>query len=234
MNPGSDPEDMVSIRAWVSKDRIITTRNRKLLSVADIMDSLKRGDGPRTSGQVIVELVYRLTMRMENSIEEIEDRVAQLEESIVEGGSHAVRRELSSIRREAIMLRRYIAPQREAVQKLGLEKQDWLEKEDNLRLREVADQLIRYVEDLDLARDRASVTQEELVSRLSEQMNTRMYVLSLIAAIFLPLGFLTGLLGINVGGLPGTENSQAFYMFVVFLVAVVIIQIIYFKKKNWF
>jgi hypothetical protein len=66
----------------------------------------------------------------------------------------------------------------------------------NLRIREVSDRLIRNIEDLDAVRGRAAVTQEELLSRLSEQMNSRMYVLSVVAAIFLPLGFLTGLLGI--------------------------------------
>jgi len=71
------------------------------------------------------------------------------------------------------------------------------------------DRLIRHIEDLDAVRERAAVTQEELLSRLSEQMNIRMYVLSMVATIFLPLGFLTGLLGINVGGIPG--RSCCFY-----------------------
>jgi len=56
------------------------------------------------------------------------------------------------------------------------------------------------IEDLDSARDRAVVTREELVNRLSEQLNMRMYVLSLVAAVFLPLGLLTGSLGINLAG----------------------------------
>jgi zinc transporter len=234
MNPGSDPEDMVSIRVWINKDRIISTRNRKLLSIFDIADSLTKGKGPKTSGEFIVELTLRLTSRMEDTIEGIEDRVARLEETIVEGGSHTIRRELSGIRRETIMLRRYLAPQREALQRLSSEKLSWIGDEDHMRLREVNDQLIRYIEDLDSVRDRASVTQEELVNRLSEQMNTRMYVLSVIAAIFLPLGFLTGLLGINVGGIPGTENDVAFLIFVVFLVVVAVVQFGLFKWKKWF
>jgi zinc transporter len=171
---------------------------------------------------------------MEDTIENIEDRVAQLEETMVEGGSHAIRRELSGIRRETIMLRRYLAPQREALQRLYSDKLSWISNEDHVHLREVNDQLIRYIEDLDSARDRASVTQEELASRLTEQMNARMYVLSVIAAIFLPLGFLTGLLGINVGGIPGTENEIAFLIFVVFLVVVAIVQFGIFKWKKWF
>jgi zinc transporter len=90
-----------------------------------------------------------------------------------------------------------MAPQREAIARLQSEKISWLADEDRVRLREVYDRLTRYLEDLDAARERAAVTQEELISRLSEQMDNRMYVLSIVAAIFLPLGFLTGLLGIK-------------------------------------
>jgi zinc transporter len=79
-----------------------------------------------------------------------------------------------------------------------------------MHLREEADRVVRYVEDLDSARERAAVTQEELVNRVSEQINSRTYVLSVAAAIFLPLGFLTGLFGINVGGIALAENPSGF------------------------
>jgi len=97
----------------------------------------------------------------------------------------------------------------------------------------VYDRLPRYIEDLDAARERAAVTQEELVSRLSEQMDKRMYVLSIVAAIFLPLGFLTGLLGINVGGIPGAEYKAGFAIFCLLLVGLIIAEVIIFKKKKW-
>ena len=131
------------------------------------------------------------------------------------------------------MLRRYLAPQREALMKLQTEKITWLSDNDRLHLRETTDRLIRYTEDLDSVKDRAAVTQEELVNRLSEQMNARMYVLSLVAAVFLPLGFLTGLLGINVGGIPGSENQSAFLVFMIILAIVVVLQMVIFKRKKW-
>jgi zinc transporter len=137
------------------------------------------------------------------------------------------------LRRQAISLRRYLSPQREALSRLLTEKITWVDDADRLRLRETCDQLVRYLEDLDEARDRAAVTQEELVNRLSEQMNNKMYLLSIVAAIFLPLGFLTGLLGINVGGIPGAESKLGFAGFVLLLIGVVIVQIWFFKKKKW-
>jgi zinc transporter len=64
-------------------------------------------------------------------------------------------------------------------------------------------------------------------------MNNKMYLLSVVAAIFLPLSFLTGLLGINVGGIPGAESKLGFIVFIILLVIIVAIQIWYFKKKKW-
>lgn len=233
LNPGADPQDMVSLRIWADKNRLITTHRRKLLSVADICTAIEKGKGPRTSGEFLEDVADRLMSRMGGVIDELEDKVAELEEAVLTAESHELRPKLASIRRVAIGLRRYMAPQREAISRLQSEKMSWLTNEDRVRLREVYDHLTRYLEDLDAARERAAVTQEELVSRLSEQTNNRMYVLSVVAAIFLPLGFLTGLLGINVGGIPGAEHKASFAIFCMFLVVLVTIELIIFKKKKW-
>ena len=233
LNPGADPEDMVSLRMWAENNRIITTRRRKLLSIADLCSAIEKGKGPRTSGEFLEDVADRLMSRMGGVIDDLEDKVAELEEAVLTKESHELRPQLASIRRDAIYLRRYMAPQREAIARLQSEKISWLTDEDRMRLREVYDRLTRYVEDVDAARERAAVTQEELVSRLSEQMDNRMYVLSIVAAIFLPLGFLTGLLGINVGGIPGTEYKAAFAIFCLLLVVLVIAEIVIFKKKKW-
>ena len=84
-----------------------------------------------------------------------------------------------------------------------------------------------------MVRERAIVVQEELLGRLSEKMERTMYVLSIVAAIFLSLGFLTGLLGINVGGIPGAEYAGSFLIFSLALVILVIFQIWFFKYKKW-
>ena len=177
----------------------------------------------------------RPMVRMGGVINELEDKGAELEEAVLTVESHELRPMLASIRRDAInlRLRRYMAPRREAIARLQSEKVSWLAEEDRMRLRETYDRLTRYIEDLDAARERAAVTQEELISRLSEQMDNRMYVLSIVAAIFLPLGFLTGLLGINVGGIPGSEYKAAFFVFCALLVGLVIVEVVIFKKKKW-
>lgn len=232
-NPGADPEDMVSIRLFSDGKRIISTRRRKLMSVLDIAKSLDAGRGPRTAGEWITNLTGRLVERMSHIIQEMEDRIDAVEESLLVGSGQELRSELLGIRREAIMLRRYLSPQRESMQHIMTEPVDWLSQDDRMRLREAGDKVTRYVEDLDAVRDRGIVASEELTSRQAEQMNVRMYVLSLIAGVFLPLGFLTGLLGINVGGIPGSDSPLGFIAVILLLALISMLQLMIFRRKQW-
>lgn len=210
LNPGADPEDMVSIRLWIDGGRVISIRLRRLMAVEDIRESLDAGRGPKGPADFLVALTDRLVARMDPVIDELEDAADTIEERVVEGAADDLRARLGDLRRTVITLRRYLAPQREVIARLAGEPAPWIRDGNRLRLRETADRLTRYVEVLDEVRERGSVTHDELTSRLSEQTNRNMYVLSVVAAVFLPLGLITGLLGINVGGIPGTDSPWAF------------------------
>lgn len=233
LNPNSKPENMVSIRLFISSTLIITTKKRNLLSVDEIIDCLKKGTGPKSSSEFLNELTYRVTSRMESVISELEDRTDSLEENLIESIDAEFRSELLAIRRETIILRRYLFPQKEAMSKLYHDKVTWLAEYEKIELTETNDHLMRYIEELDTIRDKVSLIQEELSNKLSEQMNKKMYVLSIISVIFLPLTFLTGLLGINVEGIPGAQNEMAFFVFVAILLGIVTFQLALFKKKKW-
>ncbi|MDA0369522.1 MAG: zinc transporter ZntB [Proteobacteria bacterium] len=209
LNPGSDPEDMVSIRVFTTGERVISLRMRKVLSVDSMREDLDAGTGARTAPGVLWRLSEYLAARVEPVIEGIEDRLGVLEGAIGEKRSTDLRRDLHQIRREAIAIRRYMAPQREAISKLAQLETPLIIGAQRGRLREVADRTMRYVEDLDAVRDRTAVLQDELTTQMAEQMNRTMYLLTVVATIMLPLGFLTGLLGINVGGIPGSDSPWA-------------------------
>jgi zinc transporter len=233
-NPGADPEDMVSIRLFCTAERVVSTRRRRLLTMRDLVQALEAGRGPRTAGELTAMLTNRLVDRMSGVIDELEDRIDAVEEAMLEDTLRESRSQVIELRREIIKLRRYLSPQREALGQLQNEAVEWLSRQDRLMIREASDKVTRYVEELDSARDRAGVANEELASRLSEQLNSRMYVLSLVAGLFLPLGFLTGLLGINVGGIPLAENPWGFLEVVLFLLFVGFLQILLFWRKRWF
>ena len=232
-NPESEYEDMVSVRLWSDGNRIVSTRRRRLKTANDLRQAIEDGLGPGNAGEFVESLTDRMVEGMVDVIEDLSDEVDDLEEQVLTKQSYELRPKIAQLRRHAIGLRRFLAPQREAVSRLFNEKLDWLSEMDRMRLRENADRMTRFVEDLDLVRERAVVVQEELVSRLSEKMDRTMYVLSIVAAIFLPLGFLTGLLGINVGGIPGADYKGSFLIFSVILICIVAFQVWFFRRKKW-
>ena len=233
LNPGADPDDMVALRIWIENDLIVSSRHRRVMSLDDLRAAMAEGRGPRNPGEFVVELVHHLTSRIANVIADVEDEVDRLQSRILEGEGTRLRSELSRMRHEIIALRRYLAPQRDALNQLYHLKASWLGDAELQVLREETDRITRLVEDLDAARERAAVTQEELTSKLSDQLNQRMYVLTIVAGIFLPLGFITGLLGINVGGVPLAESPSGFVWVLVVLAVITVAEVIFFRWRRW-
>ncbi len=230
LNAGADPEDMISVRIWCDASRVVTLRSPRLQIIQTIREQIEAGDGPAGPGAALVELVAGLTERIGPVIDRIDQETDQLEDAVSTRPVEHLRSRIAETKRRVIAIRRYISPQRDALLLLASEQSPWLTDLQRAHFRESADRLTRFVEDLDELRDREVVIHEELTGRLSEQLNRNMYLLSLIAGLFLPLGFLTGLLGINVGGMPGVNSNWAFAIVCVLLLAVAVIALILFRR----
>jgi zinc transporter len=233
MNPGSTPDDMVAIRTVLERHRIISSHRRRLLSVADVRDTLLGGTGPKTVGDFLISLTRCLAVRIEAAVENIEVMQEELDAEIGDGDIVAIRSQLGLVRRQAAAIRRHLAPQRDALDRLARSTTTVIADKDLIGVRDEGDHITRYIEDLDLARENALVSQEELTNRVAQEQNSRMYLLSVVAAVFLPLTFVTGLLGMNVAGLPGTVSPYGFVVATVVMVALGIGLVFFFKWRKW-
>jgi len=232
-NPGADPDDMVSIRVWINENQIVSSRRRRLLAIEDIRGSLESGRGPSSPGGFIVSLVERLADRIGDVVDVIEENVESAEAQAESASLAELRTELGALRRETAAIRRYLSPQRDALDRLYRHPGPFFSENEANELREQSDRITRDLEDLDLARERAIMLQEELLSRMAQEQNARMYLLSVIAAVFLPLTFVTGLLGMNVAGLPGTTDSSAFVVSLVVMGLLGVALVLFFRWKKW-
>lgn len=233
LNQDARPEDMVSIRLWIDASRIVSIQLRPLKAIRDIQDRLAAGNGPRHSGEFVAMLSNRMFERMEPVMTDLHAALDDVEEVVMETPTPENRHAIITLRRQAIIFRRYFAPQRDVIAQLRTLDFVWLDPPAKRRLQENLDRITRYLEDLDAIRERAQIVKDELANALADRMNRNLYTLSLIAAIFLPLGFLTGLLGINVGGIPGTDATSAFWIFSGILVAVGGAQLLVFRWMRW-
>lgn len=234
LNADSDPEDMVSIRLWVDAHRIISVRRRRLKAVGDIVEKLEVGKGPANSGQFVSMLAFQLFDRMQPVLTALDEATDDIEERLLDSVDLSLRERIVSVRKRAIVFRRYMAPQRDAIGMLRMAEFDWLVEKDRLYLQESFNHVTRYVEDLDAIRERAQIVKDEMANVMADRLNKNMYMLSVVAAIFLPLGFLTGLFGINIGGMPGVDSSLAFFIFCASLILVVVAEVAIFRRLGWF
>lgn len=234
LNHGAEPEDMLSIRAWIEPRRVLTLRHRQSRSLKAIAAELEAGGGPTSVGELTALLIERVLEYIATRVDTLSDAIAACEDQVLVETRGELRTQLADQRRRAIALRRFLAPQREAFGKLAQIQLPWLDATARSRILESADRMTRTVEELDAARDRAAVTQEELQSKIAETTNQRLYVLSIMTAVFLPLGFVCSLLGVNVGGVPLQHDDWAFWALCGMFVVVVTLQIWFFRRRGWF
>jgi zinc transporter len=230
LNPGAEPEDMVSVRLWVQAKRVVGISVRPLFALDDLARDITSGQAPVSPSDLLARLALRLSDRAEPVVAALNERMDDVEDQILEGDLSIRRSELASIRRTSILLRRYMFPQRDALSTLEIEDMKWLGSRDRSRIREAADRVTHFGEELDSIRDRAQVIHDQVMDTRAETMNRQMLVLSVAAAVFLPLGLLTGLLGVNVGGIPGANDPWAFAVVCVILLLVGAVELWIFKK----
>jgi zinc transporter len=234
LNEGAEPEDMVALRMWVEPHRIVTVRYERLMTPRDVLSDIIDGaHGAQTAPDLFVALAERLSLKINDVVIGLEDRLDALEAQVDTEQPTKLRSKIAESRQDTVALRRYLSPQREALANLQYDAPDWLDSSQRMSLRETADRTLRHLEDLDAARDRAIVVLDELANKMAESMNRTMYALSIVAAIFLPLSFLTGLLGINVGGMPGVDSNVAFWITCVIMTILMVTEIYLLKRLKW-
>lgn len=233
LNDGEELHDMVSLRLWIEEHRVISVRIRSVKAVSDIADQITEGRGPSTTGEFLAHITQGLADRMEPAIQEMIDGIDQLEEDIDKIKQPNLRKELAALRHKAIVLRRYLAPQREALGRVGTESLSWLALGEKMAIRETADRTTRFVEELDEMRERCGILQDEILNVLSMQMNQRVYVLTVLAALIVPLTLVSSLMGMNVGGVPLTESKYGFWWILGGLFGFCILGGITLKKLKW-
>ncbi len=230
---GEEKHDMVGLHLWITGHMIVSLRRRRLAAGQELQRQMERGDGPTAPGDFLVHMTDFLMEHTSVIIDGVDDAVDELQQQVIDAKSSELRTKLRTIRQECIELRRYLSPQRDALLRLPTEKISWLTDLDRSHLREIADRNARFVEDLDSARERAAVTQDELSSQMADRMNQTMYVLTIISAIFLPPALLTGLFGINVGGMPWVEASMGFTLITGSMFVIALFEIWLLRRLKW-
>jgi zinc transporter len=234
LNPGAEPEDMVSVRIFAAAQRVISLRLRSLRATDELIGLLHEGKGPKTASELLVYLAQLLTDKVQAVVSELSELVDDMEDRIDADERYMPEHgNMVHIRRRAAGMRRFLAPQRDIYAQLTRSKLPWFVEDDADYWNELNNSLTRYLEELELTRERVGLVLEAEDRRLNERMNRTMYRFGIITGIFLPMSFITGLLGINVGGMPGANSPWGFMIACAVMVVLAVGQIWWFKRLRW-
>ncbi|KJK06642.1 MULTISPECIES: zinc transporter ZntB [Pseudomonas] len=234
LNPGAEPEDMVSVRIFAQAQRVISLRLRPMRASDELLQQLTEGRGPKTASELLLTMAQLLTEKVQALISDLSE-VVDLEEEKLEADKRYApdQGSLQQIRRRAAGLRRFLNPQREIYAQLARNKWSWFAADDADYWNELNNSLTRYLEELELTRERAALVLESEDRRRAERMNRTMYRFGIITCIFLPMSFVTGLLGINVGGIPGAESPYGFLFASLLVLGLALGQWWLFRRLRW-
>jgi zinc transporter len=227
-----DSDGLVSIRVWVEAKRVTSVSRHRLAALAKVEAAMRAGR-LKDGGDFVAVLAQAISTELDPQVADLGDQLDDCEGMLDDGNIYEMRRQIARLRSQAIILRRFVAPDRDALAEMAQLEFNWISKDDRLHLREAADRFARMAEELEAVRERAALLHEQLTDLRAEKIDQRSLAIAVTAFIFLPLTFITGLLGMNVDGIPFAKETWAFWGVVGFCVVIGAAVLSWFAYRHW-
>ncbi len=234
LNDHSGLEDMVSIRLWIDSSRIISIQRNNFSASFELAQKLDLNKKIRNSGEFLYNLIYEILSIVSPTISSLNDKLDHLENAVGDNRhDNSLRESVTLIRKQVTVFKRYMMPQRDVLLQLQSSDNYWIDDWARRHFQENHDQISHIIEELDESKERSQIVHDEISNAIADRLNKSMFKISLIASIFMPLGFVAGLFGMNVGGIPGNSNPLGFIAVASVMLVFVLTSWVIFKKKKW-
>lgn len=225
-------DELASVRLYAYANTVYSV-TRRPLDALEVVKAEVAGGKIADPGDLIAAFAVAITEGLDPVVAELGDTLDDCETMLDSHHAFELRRKVNHVRIAAIGYRRFLFPQRAALEKLAALPADWLQDDDRLHLSSAADRAARMAEEVESIRERAGLTHEALTDLRSELIEQRSLIIAIVAMVFLPLTFITGLLGMNVEGIPYAREPWAFDGVVALCVVVGSAISGYFAWKHW-
>lgn len=227
MNDNAIPEDMLSIRILYYKGALISTRKTSSKAISEIRASLSEKKGPNSIADLLLTIIDGLTGKMQQYLQDIEEQIEQFELDTEQIG------DIIEVQKALLRIKRFIRPQQYAIADFSSSEVALLTNK-TLMVNYALSNITRINETIEFFLGELALLKEQIQQLREDKISRNSYLFTLIASIFLPTSFLTGLLGINIGGIPGVESPVAFLWFCVGLVVIFAAEVLLLKRlKFW-
>lgn len=222
----------------LGKDYVLTFQEAENEMFSELKDRIEqkrgkiRGAGPDFLAfsilDVAVDNYFAAIEFLMNKIDLLEDKLLDQEED------SQIPIEIQTLKREILQVRRAVLPLREVVNRWEKMESPLVAPKTYKYIRDLYDNVIQVSEYIETHRDLIWGLMDMYLTTLNNKMNEVMKVLTIMASIFIPLTFLTGLYGMNFDNMPELHWKYSYYVILGLMVIIVSFLIWYFRKKKWF
>ena len=202
-------------------------------------DALSELEYPKVEsyGTYLYLILHRIVDAMIDNyrpeLDELTDRLDDLEQRVFDGNANLAK-DILNFKKDVASLRRVVQPQRDVVGRLARREFPFIDEQISYRFRDVHDHLVRIADESMFFQDRITSLLDANLAIVSNQLNTIMKILTIIATVFMPLTFITGLYGMNVD-LPhfGFGGVTMFWVLMGIMAGIVAFMLVYFRRRGW-
>jgi zinc transporter len=216
-------ESRVLTNTLVIRDNeVISIGPREQPVVEGIRREVAAGDGPATPLHLLASMVVTHHKRVEPLIETLSEETDDLEDQVLVSVDSQPLNALDALRRKLFQVRRQLAAIENVLRLIVTDPTSRTSKSEEAALTAAGNFIARHIRSVVDCQDRAVLLYDKIESQLARKMARSTYDLTIIATVFLPLTFVTGLLGMNVSGIPESHDPWGFWIVVGVLVAVAV------------
>jgi zinc transporter len=223
----------ISLRIWIEKDRVITVRSESLPACEALHSAAAEGSGSWAPFEILAFLTSSNLRLMEELISDALVHIGDLEDEVLAAEEDSVSEALDELRRKTIRARRHLVILRNLLVFITSDQSLALSKGEQRALEAATNHVRNYLDCLEDCHERAHLLQDQVEARMAARLNRITYNLTIVATVFLPLGFLTGLLGMNVAGIPDEHNPWGFFIVCVVMIVIAGGSWLFFRWRRW-
>lgn len=211
-------EGPVSARILFRENSILTIHAGPSVALAEVRNQLRKGSGPTTPLHFLASLVVASKRRLEPVIANLTEETDELEDEVLASNAEPPLDALDALRRQVLRVHRHLAAVHNMLRLTIADPTVPVSPEEREALNDAAELAGRYLDSLVDCRERSLLLHDKIEGQISQNMAQATYNLTIIATVFLPLTFITGLLGMNVSGIPESHDPWGFWLVVGILV----------------
>ncbi|MFC2006749.1 magnesium/cobalt transporter CorA [Chloroflexota bacterium] len=231
----SEVVETAELAIFLGKNYVVSSHNHPLLSVEAVKQQVERDSRPmrRRADFLAYSIIDALADNVMPTIDKMTEIGEDIEEEVIRKPEQSTLEAILKLKRSAVHLHRVMAPQREVLNRISRGDYILIGEDARIFYRDIYDHIVR-IEDLNqTVRDMTDNALATYMSSIANKQNEIMKILSIIAAIFLPLGLITGIFGMNFTNMPELNLFWGYYAVIGFIGFAILVILGIFWTRGW-